>query len=402
MSRNKTILIAVAFILLFLTLMAAFTEFRNVSDHDWNKGYSFQNEEPRGLHIFKELVDRYYGEVPLTVNDEISDSAGASNLFVQFVPRYMDDSFVDRLYGLAAEGNDVLIIADRFNTYLADTLPQYFDIAYREDSSFSFNFTDEYIAADSNFTFTFQNREFDKTRERQFYLLKGLDWEYDLPYIRTVTSDSLALMLSYPVGEGRLFYHVHKDLFLNYAYHQNEMFDYTQRVLAHFDPSHIYLLNPLTIYNPGNYKDQNPLEFIMSQPALKAAYNLLIIGTLLYVFFGGKRKQKMIPVMERNENTSLEHIDTVSQLFYQQEQHEKLVAHMRTIFHHKIQKKFYLTPDQPDYIELLSKKSKISVSELRYVLQRFRELDQNYRFTADQLESLNLRLESIYKRIDSG
>ncbi|MEM9548506.1 MAG: hypothetical protein AAGA77_21150 [Bacteroidota bacterium] len=400
MSRTKTVLIIVAGILLLISLIALLMEFREVSAHNWVQNYSFQNEEPKGLHIFKELVDRFYDEVPLNVNSEITDSAGSSNLFVQFVPNYMSDSLVNQLYNLAETGNDVLILTDRFNAYFTDTLPHSFDREYRIDSSLTFNFTEDHLAADTSFTFTFQNKEFDKTLTQPIRLLKVVDWELDLPYIRAMTTDSSALMVSYDVGDGRLFYHLHKDLFLNHAYHQNQMFDYTQRVLAHFNPEQIYLLNPASVYSVGNFENKNPLEFIMSQPALKAAYFLLIFGVLLYVFFGGKRKQKIIPVLERNENTSLEYIETVSQLFYQQDQHEKLVAHMRTIFYHKMLKKFYLSPDHPDYMQLLSKKSKISISELRYVLQRFQELDKSYRFTADQLESLNQRLESIYKQIE--
>ena len=140
----------------------------------------------------------------------------------------------------------------------------------------------------------------------------------------------------------------------------------------------------------------------MSQPALKAAYYLMIFGVLLYVFFGGKRKQKIIPVTLKNKNTSLEYIETVSQLFYQQGQHEKLVAHMRNIFHHKMQKKFFVAPDNPNYLAILSKKSKISESEFQYVMDRFKNLDDNFDFRGDQLVSLNRRLENIYKEIEKN
>ena len=180
------------------------------------------------------------------------------------------------------------------------------------------------------------------------------------------------------------------------------MFEYTQKVFAHFDPQHVYLLNPITLYGGAESLSKNPLDFIMSQPALKAAYYLLLFGVLLYVFFGGKRKQKIIPVTEKNKNTSLEYIETVSQLFYQQEQHEKLVTHMRNIFHHKMQKRYFIAPDNPKYLEVLSKKSKISKTELQYVMDRFQNLDDNFKFRGDQLVSLNRRLENIYKEIENN
>ena len=87
-------------------------------------------------------------------------------------------------------------------------------------------------------------------------------------------------------------------------------------------------------------------------------------------------------------------------MFYQQGQNEKLVAHIRDIFHHKMQKRYFIAPDNPNYLKVLSKKSKISQTELQYVMDRFKNLEDNFDFRGDQLVSLNRRLEAIYKEIE--
>ncbi len=400
MSRNRIIAIVLAAIILVFTFVFLITEYREVSAYEWAERYNFEDEEPQGLYIFKEVTTRYFSEIPVEVNSDLIDTLNGSNLYIQFVPRGINDEVVDTLVSIASAGNDVLIIGDSLNNRLIDTAPHFFEDTFLFDSTLVFNFTDSDIASDTNFSYKFHAVEFDENSNDINYLIRGIDWEEDQEYVRVAAADSLALMVSFPIGEGRIFYHVNKDLFYNYSYRQTEMFDYTQRLLAHFDPEHIYLLNPLMIYGSGNINHRNPLEFIMSEPALKAAYFLLILGTLLYVFFGGKRKQKIIPVMEKNENTSLEYIETVSQLFYQQDQHKKLVAHMKNIFFHKMQKKFFVAPDDPNYVKVLAKKSKISATELQYIIHRFKEMDSNFSFTSDELASLNQRLETVYKEID--
>lgn len=397
MSRNKYLAIIIAIVLLVVAIVASLTEYREVSENKWDEKYDLDDKQPMGLYIFKELTNRYFKDIPITTDGTPEDTIGSNSLYIQIAPYYLDTATVDTLLSIASAGNDVLIIGNFLNDRVADTLPQYFEDIYVADSILSFNFTNSEIASDTNYSYQIHDEEFEPSSE-SFYLLQGWEWDEDLQFIEVATDDSLALMLSFPFGEGRVYYHMKKELIYNYSYRQPQMFEYTQKIFSHFDPQHVYLLDPDS-ENSANHANKNPLEYIMSQPALKAAYYLLLLGTLLYVFFGGKRKQKIIPVLSKNENTSLEYIATVSQLFYQQEQHEKIVVHMRNIFHHKMKKKFFVDPDHPNYVDILAKKSKISKTELQYIMDRFKNLDDNYSFRGDQLVSLNRRLESIYKEI---
>lgn len=404
MSKNSTTILIVAIVLLVLSVLAIFFEFGEVSAHRWQEKYDYEDEEPYGLYIFKELTTRYFDDVEVSINDVLDQSSGKGNLYIQFVPYGISDNAVDSLLLLAESGNDILIIADDYDQRIAEKMPQYYAMNYNFDSIFTFNFTHPSIASDTNYIYAFaQENKFDFLEDSYFKLLQFEDSIYsqDLDYIKVSAQDSMALMVGFPIGEGHLYYHMHKEMFYNNSYRQPSMMDYTQAVLAHFEPEKIYMLNPLTIFKKGSNNFNNPLAFIMSQPALKTAYYLLVLGTVLFVFFGGKRKQKIIPVNVKNKNTSLEYIETVSQLFFQQGQHEKLLKHMSDIFYHKMQKRFFIKPDHPNYVRMLSKKSRIPEAEIKYVLQRFKVREKNYRLTSDQLASINARLESIYNLIEN-
>ena len=126
---------------------------------------------------------------------------------------------------------------------------------------------------------------------------------------------------------------------------------------------------------------------------LKYAYYLTLLLSLLFVFFASKRKQKEIPVLETSKNTSLEYIKTTSALFMAQGQNEKLVNHIKRNFYYKVKTAYYLDKSNPEFAELLAKKSRIPLDQIRNIIKQLNIVD-NYAFNDDQL----IRL---YKDIDS-
>jgi len=398
-SRNKNIILVVSIFVLVAAVLALVTEFRDVTAYPWKEKYDYEDQDPLGLYVFSELTQRYFADLPVVIDAELNDSLKSKSLIIQFVPQYLHQEVSDTLQELARVGNDVLIIADYYDTVNLDTIDVELGFYYEVDSMITFNFTDSTLAADTDYVHTFQNQEFNETVEDEYYLLQVAE---DHNAVRVSAQDSLAMMLSFPMGQGNIFIHTNRQLFYNYAFRQPRHFDYMQGVLSYFDPEQIYLINPLSSNDTFDLENQNPLEYIMSNPSLRAAYYCLLIGALLFVIFRGKRKQRIIPVIKPNKNTSLEYIETVSHLFYQQNQHEKLVEHMKTIFYHKMQKRYFISPDHPDYVNVLAKKSKISSRELQYVMDRFQNLEDNFGFKENQLSSLHQRLESIYDQIEKS
>ena len=131
----------------------------------------------------------------------------------------------DTLLSIAAAGNDVLIIGDYYNDKIAESVDYYLDDSYLQDSFITFNFTDPNLKADTNFVYNFHNRNFEPDKLSYIYLMKDLDLAYaNEKFVKVSTPDSLILMAAIPFGDGRIFYHVKKDLFYNYSYRQNQMF----------------------------------------------------------------------------------------------------------------------------------------------------------------------------------
>ena len=395
--KNKSNVIILCISLLLVLLGFLFFEIRNIPDVKWQEKFDYEDKEPLGLFVFKELVTRYFEGVDSEVLKEYKDTTANNGLYFYRHNPYSNLD-VDSLLGIIDKGNDVFIFSDLIPYDLNDTIDNYYTSEYQFSGTVKFNFTNDSLAFDSILIYQFLNKEF-KPFSRNYQLMSS-NYDYSDNKHLVSVNDSLLLLVKIPFEKGNLYFHVLPQLFNNYSYRQSQMFDYTEKILSLFDPEYVVFLNRLTRIEHAS--SEHPLQFIMSSPPLKTAYYLFVLGLFLYAVFGGKRKQKSIPITDKNENTSLEYIETVSQLFYQQDQHEKLVAHMKSIFYHKMEQKYFIKKDNPGYLEILTKKSKIPKADLQYILDRFRNLDDNYSFRGDQLVSLNKRLEQIYAFINKG
>ena len=115
---------------------------------------------------------------------------------------------------------------------------------------------------------------------------------------------------------------------------------------------------------------------------------------------GLKRKQNAIPILSKNENTSLEYVSTLSYLFKSQNQNDKLIHHMKDIFANTVRKKYFIDYNDPDFAIKLSKKSKIPVGEIDIIVRGFNNAENHFKFTDDQLERINSRLDTFYKNCE--
>lgn len=398
MNRNLIIIICTALVVLLLGVV--FFEIREVPAAKWETTMDYDDQEPQGLYVFRQVVERYFDGIPADTTSNLETLSDDGGLYILASTTVMSYDLADSLIEHARRGNDILIISDHVPYRLNDELGAWHHTDYYYSDRVNLTIENVSDSTESNlFEFRETDQEF-QYADSTYYLLLNQSRQYmgDTSYATVRISDTLAAMITVPVGSGRMHVHVLPQMFYNAAYRQEGMFDYTTAILARMRPTHIRFINEQK--QDSGINAEHPLQYIMSTPSLKAAYLLLLSGVLIYMIFGGRRRQKAIPLIEKNENTSLEYIETVSQLFYQQGQHEKLVAHMREIFYHKMEQKYYLKRDHPEYRDLLCKKSKISATDIQYILDRFQNLEDDYSFKDSQLVSLHNKLEAVYNHIE--
>ena len=110
-------------------------------------------------------------------------------------------------------------------------------------------------------------------------------------------------------GEGNFYIHVNPIVFTNYYLQNDSALVYAEKVLSYLPKGNTYV----DVYNTqSHYKNQSkqdkglsPLAFILSKRSLSWAWYTLIFTTILYIVFGAKRRQRIIPLIEAKRNTTL-------------------------------------------------------------------------------------------------
>jgi hypothetical protein len=115
---------------------------------------------------------------------------------------------------------------------------------------------------------------------------------------------------------------------------------YFEYVLSHFNeyPSSVTWYSFLSKYESEN--SDFDWSSLFKQPAIFYAFLLMLIVLLLYVIFAAKRQQRIIPIQNPMENTSLEFVETVGKLYYSKKDNQNLVEKMVLHYLENIRSKY--------------------------------------------------------------
>lgn len=223
----------------------------------------------------------------------------------------------------------------------------------------------------------------------------------------------IAIMIS--KGKGKIILHTVPDAFANTNMLLENGKKHAELLFSHLPKSNIYWHNDYGKYSPyrghtqPQYEDEysyepeypksSPLQYIIKEPVLLAAFVLLVIGVALYMLIQSKRRQRIIPAIESNSNTSLEFVDTVSKLYFQQQRHDKLIAHLEQLFLAYIRHHYYLTSPKitKDFVRRISEKSGVSEERITSIFKGLNLGKSNKASTEADLVDIHNKLNYFYK-----
>ena len=461
MNHKESIIIIGTVLLITLIFLATTLEIRDVPDIDWKSRNHFDKKEPHDLYVFKELLDEKYGEenIEIIAKDSLLDSTTTDQLYITYGTRtaFTDDKLAS-LESYMRNGNQVLMIGTDFDFYIdlsersdntiqyrnedepyedeannedADTLDNdddeynndedyednhddnYFDLSGKTtsflDTIFQFDFV-QFDTAQNRYNFICVNRDMDNTQFQKFRVFDDFDplqpisfayhpgKEYGNPYY---------YFGKIYTGNGFIHAHTAPALFQNLGSRQSYYLDHFNNVFSRFDASKVILevVDPYTNLvsggsgNGGIPDRKSPISYIINTPPLAWAYYLLALTLLLYAFFKGKRRQKIIPVVAENKNTSLDYVKTLSILYQNQKQNSKLVKHIREGFYHRIKNKYFIDQKDEAFVDKLSAKSRVEPEEINKLIHKLNSTNGS-EFTDDQLIILHKQLESFYNKAE--
>ncbi|MEZ5007350.1 MAG: hypothetical protein R2728_05460 [Chitinophagales bacterium] len=299
----------------------------------------------------------------------------------------VDSSILDALDSLDnqyfPEVDDSEIEDDSFESDYDDDFDGYWInhfTNYTHDSTVGLNFTDvELCREDSSYyffnfvgldTFYYQWNYFDTA------CLAALD-SFNFKILGEADSNKITFF-EIPIGKGRLYIHTIPLVFTNVELLSEDRLTYVEKVLSYLNGDKmlwdVYKNNSFNNGSPSDVDSSStPLSYLLSEPALRWSIYLMVFAALLFILFRAKRRQQYIPVIEPNVNTSIDYVEMMGQLYFEEKDHHFIASQMWKKFLDYIRVHYYITPKEGDtsWIKKVADKSLVNEAKITGILRAY-------------------------------
>lgn len=314
----------------------------------------------------------------------------------------LDDTSAEYLLTFVAEGNTAFISSHSFPEMLLDTLQTELKYDYYAPVELNDSTGIKGITKPEEYTFTLANSNIDN---QEYKFDKGVESIY-FSELDSATTTVLGYQklrkvkkinfIKVAYGNGFFYLHTQPHAFTNY-YLLGKSSQYAASVLSYITADDIYF----NVQNDANYQTtDNALRFVFSQPTLKKAWLLAIVGIVIFMIFKAKRKQRIIPIIEKLPNTSIQFAQTIGNLYFQEQQPEALVRKKILFFLEYVRNTYLLNTQNlnDDFKKKLQSKTGIPQIEINRLVDYIIKLNNKKDIKESYLVLLHQMLENFYQK----
>ena len=384
---------------LLLTVVAyGLFEYYRPKPIDWTPTYSNKDKIPFGTKATYELLPDVFKNEKVTqlrvpIYNYLSENPTLPKSNYIFVCRefIIDLNDQKQLLNYAKRGNNVFISAYYFPDSLTKTLgiiAMLKDPTLR-DTALVMNFVNPALSKKGGYVFA-------QDDGRNYFLVKKPENVTILA--KNARNEPIFLKIKY--GKGAFYLHNLPLALTNYYALPFKTSDFAFKSLSYLPVLPVYWDEYLKQGRFGE-DEQSIFRYIMTQPPLTWAYYLILFGLLLYAIFAGKRTQRIIPVLPAPKNTSLEFVETIGKMYFQQGDHdniaEKKIQHLLLY----IRERFGLRTHEIDkeFIEDLIQKTGLPRMDIELLFSEIAHAKRTVSLSEFALLSLHHRIEDFYERV---
>lgn len=388
------------FILFLLFVGIILADINKPKPIDWTLSFGIKDKIPFGLYVFDQEFPKIFKNYKITKitktpyefldplfdqDSEVQDYTVKGTFVSICNENLIDNESANELLSFASRGNTVFLSSKNFSKTILDSLK----IKMKED----FEYQDSIYNWLSNKNFA----------QKKYNLLEGLGTTYfsKIDTLKTAvlgfqTGDTSRVnFIKVPYYKGNFVLHTQPAAFSNFHLLKKNHAEYAQNLLAYVPKAAIFWY----------VKDQNgtlisdsPFRFILSQPALKWAWYLFLIGMLFFMVFNAKRRQRIVPIQKKLSNSTLDFAKTIGNLYFQEGNHRHLIEKKIIYFLEKIRQDYLMETAVLDdfFVRKLAQKSGKNeeiIAKLVAFINQFRK--NNFEIVASDLITCNLLIEQF-------
>lgn len=398
---NRTIKIYIVFLVLLIVAIV-FIDANRPKPIDWTPTFGINDRIPFGLYIFDQestsllknntiekttqtvyeyLDSQYYYE-----NDSLRTDKTNGTLLSISQYYDIDDESTNELFYYAEQGNSVFLSSNHFSDKLKDSL--HFEM-------------DSEMPTEKGLDFTLANANLN-SKKYNFVNGAGNSFFSKIDTLATVVlgyqtsgNKQNVNFIKVPYKSGFFYLHCQPIAFTNYHLLKDDHYQYTEKVASYLPEGKlIWLVKGQT----GDYISDSPLRYVLSQPALRYAWYLFLIGMIIFMIFNAKRRQRIVPIIKPLTNTTVDFTKTIGNLYYQEGDHQNIIDKKIIYFLEKIRHDYLIetTTLDDNFIKKLHLKSGKDINNIQNVVRLINYQRNSYNQSIeDDLIEINNAIEKI-------
>ncbi len=368
---------------------------------DWSPSYVLKDKIPFGLYIFdqesekilwpnkvrKESKTLYEFLDPLYEADTASGKYKIKGTILNVCDEYViDDESTKELFYFVSHGNDAFLSVENLPKIFTDSLKIEIEPKFELSKEVNCWLANPNLG-NKKYTLNLGARSlcFSKIDTLNTTVLgyQGTDEKKYVNFIKV------------PYINGNFYIHLQPVAFTNYHLLKDDHSEYAEKVLSYMPKGDVYWM----------IKDQNgiiesgsPYRYILSQPALKWAWYLFLIGILVFMVFNAKRKQRIIPIIKPMSNTTVDFTKTIGNLYYQEGDHQNLIDKKIIYFLERIRNEYLIETTVLDekFVEKLHAKSGKEIKDIEHLVYLINYQRKSYHQSIENdLIEINNAIEKI-------
>ncbi|QLC65620.1 DUF4350 domain-containing protein [Flavobacterium sp. LPB0248] len=398
MDNKIKIYIAILVLIFGITLLVDKGEPKPI---DWTPTYSVEDKIPFGLYvfdqevegIFKQKVERISTQTPYEYFDsqyddrENVESYRIKGTFMNISEAdNIDEGSMKEILYFVSHGNNAFLSMKVFPKTLLDSLKIELKTDFMPNDSISTWMANKKVSTKK---YTLNTGLSDYFSKIDTLNTKVLGYQINRKKEKQVN------FIEVPYKNGYLYLHTQPVAFTNYNLLKKDHYQYAENVLSYIPKGNIFWYN-----KPFNDKriSTSPLRYIWSQPALKSAWYLGLIGILIFMIFNAKRKQRIVPIIKPLQNLTVDFTKTIGNLYYQEGDHTNIIDKKIIYFLEKIRTDYLLDTSKldDDFITKLHYKTGKDEKDIRDVIQLINDHRNSYHGSLEEdLIRINTAIEKI-------
>ena len=367
---------------------------------NWTPTYSINDKIPLGLYVLNQQINHMFnGNVnrmdvtayeyfsPLYDYDTLVNTYKVRGSFINISAELnLDEESVTEIMYFVGHGNSAFLSMKTLPPAILDSL----DLEMQFD----------YQMSDSVYQWL-ANPLLD---DKKYVLREGFSNSY-FTKIDTLNTTVLgyqsrdeprANFIKVPYRSGHFYLHTQPAAFSNFHLLKDNHAEYAEKVLSYLPESSDLFWYTKDLH--ASQRSDSPLRFILTQPALSAAWFLFLAGMIVFMLFNAKRKQRVVPIIQPLTNTTVEFTKTIGNLYLQEGDYDAVIDKKIVYFLEKIRNQYLIdtTKLDEDFARKLAQKSGKDPQLIRNAINRINSHRRSRHASVESdLIEINTAIENI-------